>query len=76
MEFARCNTIIGSHQWQEGNWLRFSNIAVISELCPDRNVKRSRFLTPTDNYTLIGNLFGIRKGEHEALVAFEAVPFD
>lgn len=76
--FAGCNTLSGTYSIEEGQRIRFSQMAVTLRSCPDVDVNESAFLEVfelADNYTLQGDKLMLNVGRRAPLAVFEAVYF-
>ncbi|AFL79623.1 heat shock protein [Aequorivita sublithincola DSM 14238] len=76
--FAGCNTMMGSYTLEEGNRIRFSQMATTLMACPDVNVNEAEFLKIfelADNYTINGDTLSLNVGRRAPLAVFEAVYF-
>jgi len=77
--FAGCNTINGTFTLEEGNRIRFHQMATTLKICPDVDVKESDFLKIfeiADNYTITDDELRLNVGRRAPLAIFEAVYFD
>lgn len=77
--FAGCNALSGEYTLEEGNRIRFSNMAVTMKACPDIDVNESEFLEVfelADNYTIDGDTLSLNVGRRAPLAVFEAVYFE
>lgn len=76
--FAGCNTITGEYTLEEGNRIRFSNMAATLRACPDVDINESEFLEVfklADNYTINNDTLSLNVGRRAPLAVFEAVYF-
>ncbi|MFC4689916.1 META domain-containing protein [Dokdonia genika] len=76
--FAGCNTINGAYSLQDGNRIRFTNMATTLKACPDVDVNESEFLNvfnTADNYTIVDDVLSLNVGRRAPLAVFEAVYF-
>lgn len=76
--FAGCNGISGEYTLEEGNRIRFKNMATTMKMCPDVDVNESEFLKVfelVDNYTINGEELSLNVGRRAPLAVFEAVYF-
>ncbi|MEO5790288.1 META domain-containing protein, partial [Gelidibacter sp.] len=76
--FAGCNTISGAYTLEEGNRVRFNNMATTMMMCPDVDVNESEFLKIfelADNYNINGDILSLNVGRRAPLAVFEAVYF-
>ena len=76
--FAGCNTITGEYNLEEGNRIRFSNMASTLRACPDVDINESEFLEVfklADNYTINNDTLSLNVGRRAPLAVFEAVYF-
>ena len=76
--FAGCNTINGGYDLEEGNRIRFTQVAVTMMACPDEEVNEADVLKVfnlTDNYTINGDTLSLNVGRRAPLAIFEAVYF-
>lgn len=74
--FAGCNSLSGEYTLEEGNRIRFNNIAVTMRACPDVKVNESEFLKIfelADNYTINNDILSLNVGRRAPLAVFEAV---
>ncbi|AUC84661.1 heat-shock protein [Polaribacter sp. ALD11] len=74
--FAGCNSISGEYTLEEGNRIRFKNIATTLMACPDVDVHESEFLKVfelADNYTIKDDVLSLNVGRRAPLAVFEAV---
>ena len=74
--FAGCNAISGEFTLEEGNRIRFSNMAITMMMCPDVDVNESEFMEVfelTDNYTINNDVLSLNVGRRAPLAVFEAV---
>lgn len=74
--FAGCNAINGEYVLEEGNRIRFKNMATTLKICPDENINEAEFLKVlelTDNFTINGDILSISVGKRAPLAVFEAV---
>ena len=74
--FAGCNGMGGAYKLEEGNRIRFSNMAVTMMACPDVKFSEADFLEVfnlADNYTITNNELSINVGRRAPLAVFEAV---
>jgi heat shock protein HslJ len=77
--FAGCNTLSGEFILEEGNRIRFKNMAVTMKACPDVAVNDSDFLEVfelADNYTIQDDILSLNVGKRAPLAVFEAVYMD
>ena len=77
--FAGCNTLSGEFILEEGNRIRFKNMAVTMKACPDVAVNDSDFLEVfklADNYTIQDDILSLNVGKGAPLAVFEAVYMD
>lgn len=77
--FAGCNGISGEYTLEEGNRIRFKNMATTMMICPDVAVNESEFLEIfelADNYTIQGDVLSLNVGRRAPLAVFEAVYFN
>lgn len=77
--FAGCNSISGEYTLEEGNRIRFHNLATTLMSCPDVAINESEFLKIfeiADNYTIVGDVLSLNVGRRAPLAVFEAVYFD
>lgn len=76
--FAGCNTINGTYELEEGNRIRFSQMATTMKACPDVSINESEFLEVfnlADNYTIVNDTLSLNVGRRAPLAVFEAVKF-
>lgn len=74
--FSGCNTINGSYKLEEGNRIRFVQMATTMMACPDMEVDESTVLKVfnlTDNYTINGDTLSLNMARRAPLAIFEAV---
>ena len=74
--FAGCNVLSGEYALEEGNRIRFKNMAVTMRACPDVDVNESEFLEVfelADNYTINGTILSLNVGRRAPLAVFESV---
>ncbi|TXD47207.1 META domain-containing protein [Polaribacter sp. IC073] len=74
--FAGCNAISGDYTLEDGNRIRFKNMATTLMACPDVDVNESDFLKIfelTDNYTINNDVLSLNAGRRAPLAVFEAV---
>ena len=74
--FAGCNSLSGEYILEEGNRIRFKNVALTMKTCPDLTNTESEFLEVfelADNYTIIGDVLSLNVGRRAPLAVFEAV---
>ena len=74
--FAGCNTISGEYTLEDGNRIRFSNMATTMKMCPDVDINESEVLEVfnlTDNYTINADVLSLNVGRRAPLALFEAV---
>ena len=74
--FAGCNSLSGEYTLEEGNRIRFKNVAVTMKACPDVAVNESEFLEIfelADNYTIKDDVLSLNVGRRAPLAVFEAV---
>lgn len=74
--FAGCNSFSGEYTIEEGNRIRFKNIAATMMACPDVDVNESEILEVfelTDNYTIKDDKLSLNIGRRAPLAVFEAV---
>ena len=74
--FAGCNILSGSYTLEDGNRIRFVNMAVSMRACPDVNINESEFLEVfelADNYTIVNDVLSLNIGRRAPLAVFEAV---
>lgn len=77
--FAGCNTMMGSYTLEEGDRIRFSQLATTMMACPDVDFNESEFLKIfelVDNYRITGDRLELYIGRRAPLAVFEAVYFD
>ena len=69
-----CNTLMGSYELEEGNRLRFSEIASTRMACGDMSVEDQLklVLEATDNYVINGKYLMLHKARMSPLAKFEA----
>ncbi|GGW53325.1 heat shock protein HslJ [Winogradskyella epiphytica] len=74
--FAGCNTISGGYTLEDGNRIRFTQMATTLKACPDVDFNESEFLKIfelADNYTIDGDTLSLNVGRRAPLAVFEAV---
>lgn len=74
--FAGCNTISGEYILEDGNRIRFKNMATTLRACPDVDVNESELLNvfnTADNYTISDDILSLNVGRRAPLATFEAV---
>lgn len=74
--FAGCNTINGEYTLEEGNRIRFKNMATTMKACPDVNVDEQAVLevfNTADNYTINDDVLNLNVGRRSPLAVFETV---
>ena len=74
--FAGCNTFSGEYTIEDGNRIRFKNMAITMMACPDVAVNESEFLEVfelADNYTINNDVLSLNVGRRAPLAVFEAV---
>lgn len=77
--FAGCNIIMGTYSLEDGNRIRFSQMATTLMACPDVDFNESEFLKIfelADNYRITGDKLELNVGRRAPLAVFEAVYFD
>lgn len=77
--FSGCNSFSGSYTLEEGNRIRFSQMASTMKACPDVDAPEVEFLKVfelADNYTINGDELSLNVGRRAPLAVFEAVYFD
>jgi heat shock protein HslJ len=69
-----CNTLMGSYELEEGNQLRFSDVASTRMACGDMSVEDQlkMVLETTDNYVINGKYLMLHKARMSPLAKFEA----
>lgn len=76
--FSGCNSFSGQYSLEEGNRIRFSQIATTMKACPDVDINESEFLQIfelADNYTIKDDELSLNVGRRAPLAVFEAVYF-
>lgn len=76
--FAGCNNIMGEFSLEDGNRIRFTNMATTLMMCPDVDVNESDFMKVfelTDNYTVYNDTLELNVGRRAPLARFVAVYF-
>ena len=76
--FSGCNNFSGDYILEEGNRIRFSNMASTLKACPDVAIDESGFLEVlnlADNYTINNDTLRLNVGRRAPLAVFEAVYF-
>ena len=74
--FAGCNVLSGEYALEEGNRIRFKNMAVTMRACPDVDVNESEFLEVFFfffNYTINSTILSLNVGRRAPLAVFESV---
>lgn len=74
--FAGCNSFSGEYTLEEGNRIRFKNMAVTMMACPDVAVNEAELLEVfelADNYTIVNDVLSLNVGRRAPLAVFEAV---
>ncbi|MEO8932725.1 MAG: META domain-containing protein [Xanthomarina sp.] len=74
--FAGCNSFSGSYSLEEGNRIRFTQIATTMMACPDVDVNESEFFKIfelADNYSIKDDILSLNVGRRAPLAVFEAV---
>jgi heat shock protein HslJ len=74
--FSGCNNMMGSYTLEEGNRIKFSQMASTMMACPDGVFNESEFIEIfelADNYTINNNELSINVGRRAPLAVFEAV---
>ena len=74
--FAGCNAFSGEYSIEDGNRIRFKNMAITMMACPDVAVNESEFLEVfelADNYTINNDVLSLNVGRRSPLAVFEAV---
>jgi heat shock protein HslJ len=77
--FAGCNSLNGEYTLEEGNKIKFNNIAVTMMAHPDVAFNESEFLKVfefADNYTVKDDVLPLHIGKKAPIAVFEAVYFD
>ena len=77
--FAGGNGLAGNYKLEEGNRIRFENMAVTMKACPDVAVNESEFLQVfelADNYTIHNDTLSLNVGRRAPLAVFESVNFN
>lgn len=76
--FAGCNTFSGEYMLEEGNRIRFENMAVTMKACPDVAINESDYLKVfelADNYTITDDILSLNVARRAPLAVFEVVYF-
>lgn len=76
--FAGCNNIMGEFLLEDGNRIRFTNMATTLMMCPDVDMNESDFMKVfelADNYTLYNDTLALNVGRRAPLARFVAVYF-
>lgn len=76
--FAGCNSITGEYELEEGNRIRFKNMGITMMLCPDLDLKESKFMEVfelADNYTFHNDTLELNVAKRAPLAVFVAVYF-
>jgi heat shock protein HslJ len=70
-----CNTFNGTYTLQEGNRIRFSQMAATLKMCLDMAIEAEfvKVLEVADNYNLDGNKLVLNRARMAPLARFEAV---
>ena len=74
--FAGCNSFSGEYTLEDGNRIRFKNMAVTMMACPDVAVNEAELLEMfelADNYTIVNDVLSLNVGRRAPLAVFEAV---
>lgn len=74
--FAGCNSFSGEYTIEEGNRIRFKNMAITMMAYPDVAVNEADFLEVfelADNYTIVNDVLSLNVGRRAPLAVFEAV---
>lgn len=74
--FAGCNSLSGEYFLEQGNRIRFKNIALSMRACPDVNINETEFLKVfelADNFTISNEVLSLNVGTRAPLAVFEAV---
>lgn len=77
--FSGCNMFNGTYDLENGNRIRFSQIAMTMKACPDVDFNETEFLKVfelADNYTVNGDTLMLNVGRRAPLAVFEAVYFN
>lgn len=77
--FAGCNTIMGTYTLEDGNRIRFTQMATTKMTCPDIAFNESEFLEVfelADNYRITGDRLELNVGRRAPLAVFETVYFN
>ena len=74
--FAGCNIMQGVYVLEEGNRIRFTNMATTLKACPDVDFNEAEFLKIfeiADNYIIDGDVLSLNVGRRAPLAVFEAI---
>lgn len=72
--FAGCNTLMGDYKLEEGNRIRFSEIATTRMACPDESIDENEVLNVfkmANNYTINGDTLMLNVGRRAPLAVFK-----
>jgi copper homeostasis protein (lipoprotein) len=75
--FTGCNSIMGSYELEDGNYLRFTKLAGTLMACDDMKLEDDfkKVLGQTDNYSISGDYLSLNKAKMAPLAKFKAVYF-
>lgn len=79
MGFSGCNTFNGTYALEEGDRIRFTQMASTLKICPDVEINESEFLQVfelADNYSINGNELNLNVGRRAPLAVFVAVDIE
>ena len=73
--FAGCNSIMGSYELKDGNFIRFRDVASTKMACDDMTIENQfkEILERADNYSILGDNLSLNKARMAPLARFEAV---
>jgi len=73
--FAGCNSIMGSYELKEGNFITFKQVASTRMACDDMTIENQfkEILGRVDNYSILGDKLSLNKAKMSPLARFEAV---
>lgn len=74
--YSGCNQFNGLYTLEEGNRIKFSQMASTKRACLDAKINETEVLKVfelTDNYTINGNTLNLNVGRRAPLAAFKAV---
>lgn len=77
--FTGCNFLNGTFNLEDGNRVRFLQMATTMKSCPDVDINEQEFLQVfelADNYTIHNDFLSLNVGRRAPLAVFEAVFFN